>query len=307
MRIYHDAAEWPTNSGPTAIAIGNFDGVHLGHREIFERTVAEAARLGGLSVVLTFSPHPAKVLAPDRAPPLIQAEDDKIATIAAIGLDAAVLHPFDQALAALPPGKFVQQVLVDALGAGAVFVGTDFTFGRNRAGTRKTLRDLGARHGFSVHIVEPVAVQGIVASSTKVREFVLEGRPEAAALLLGRPFGVTGVVVPGAGRGRTIGVPTANLEPSSELQPRLGVYAGRVVHRGGVDDAVINVGTAPTFGQRSVVVEAHLLDVDVQLDGERVEVQFHVLLRDERRFSGPEELVAQIRRDIDRARQVLRS
>lgn len=296
----------PGASGPV-VAIGNFDGVHVGHRAIFSRAAAEAARRGAPAAVLTFDPHPAKVLAPDRAPPLIQAERDKLDAIAAAGLDAVVIRRFDAAFAALSPADFVDQVLVHDLDAAVVLVGADFTFGRGRSGDRRTLRDLGARHGFAVQVVDPIAVDGIVASSTKVREFVLEGRVEAAAPLLGRPFAVAGTVVAGAGRGRTLDVPTANVRPDGELLPRVGVYAARVAAEGGPADApaVVNVGAAPTFGEREVVVEAHLLDWSGDLAGRRLTVGLLSRLRDERRFPDAEALVAQIRDDIGRARQIL--
>lgn len=258
------------------------------------------------SVVLTFDPHPATVLAPQRAPRLIQAERDKLDAIAQSGVDAVAVRAFDADYARLSPAQFVDDTLVGDLQAEAVFVGYDFTFGRNRAGTRKSLRDLGVSRGFAVHVVDPVSVEGIVASSTKVRQFVLEGRIEAAELILGRPFAVCGEVVTGAGRGRTIDVPTANVRPDGELLPGIGVYAAWVELPGSeLAPAVVNVGAAPTFGERDVVVEAHLVDWSGDLVGKRIGVLFVKRLRDERRFSSPAELVAQIRRDIEAGRIVL--
>jgi riboflavin kinase/FMN adenylyltransferase len=257
-------------------------------------------------VILTFDPHPAKALAPDRAPPLIQAECDKLDRIAESGVDAVAVRSFDLDYAKLSPAEFIDQTLVEALRAEAVFVGYDFTFGRNRAGDRKSLRDLGVSRGFAVRVVDPVSVEGIVASSTKVREFVLEGRMEGAELVLGRPFAVRGVVETGAGRGSTIGIPTANVRPGGELIPRIGVYAARTeLPDGSLIPTVVNVGAAPTFGTRDVVIEAHLLDWSGDLVQQRVGVHFVTRLRDERRFSGPEELVAQIRRDIEQGRDLL--
>ena len=290
------------------IAVGNFDGVHVGHQEIFSRTVAEARRRGGKAVVLTFDPHPARVLAPQRAPRLIQAERDKLESLADTGVDAVAVQAFDAEYAQLSPAEFVDQTIVGALRAEAVFVGHDFTFGRNRAGTRKSLRDLGVSRGFAVHVVDPVSVEGIVASSSKVREFVLEGRVEAAQVILGRPFAVRGEVVTGAGRGRTIDVPTANVQPAGELIPGTGVYAAWTDLPSGESVAsVVNVGAAPTFGRRDVVVESHLLDWSGDLVGARVGVKFVRRLRNEKRFSGPDELVAQIRRDIEAGKELLAS
>ena len=305
MRTHDELTAYSPALGPPTVAVGNFDGVHLGHQEIFHRVIAEARRRTGDAVVLTFSPHPAQVLAPDRAPPLIQSEAAKLARLAECGLDAAVVVRFDADFAARSPEEFVKTVLVDGLNAVEAFVGYDFTFGRNRSGTTATLAALGARHGFSTQVVEPITVEGIVASSTKVREFVLEGRPEGAALLLGRPYSLTGTVVRGAGRGRTIGVPTANIEPCAELVPRRGVYAARLHAPAGSHDAVVNVGTAPTFGQRDTVVEAHLLDFDGDLLGACVELEVVRRLRDERRFPDKDALVSQIHADIAQAREVL--
>ena len=288
------------------MAVGNFDGVHVGHQEILARAVAEARRRGVEAVVLTFDPHPAKVLAPERAPPLIQAQEDKLQLLERAGVDAVALRTFDSAYAGLSPAEFVDRTLVGALRAEAVFVGYDFTFGKHRAGDRKGLRDLGVSRGFAVHVVDPVTVEGIVASSTKVREFVLQGRMEAADLLLGHPFAVVGEVVTGAGRGRTIGVPTANVRPAGELLPALGVYAARAaLPEGPLVPCVVNVGGAPTFGQGGVSVEAHLLDWEGDLLGARVGVRFVRRLRAVRRFAGADELVAQIREDISEGRRIL--
>jgi len=295
-----------SEEGGAVVAVGNFDGVHVGHQEILARAVAEARRRGVAAAVLTFDPHPAKVLAPERVPPLIQAQEDKLDLLEAAGVDAVALRTFDADYAGLSPAEFVDRTLVDALRAEAVFVGYDFTFGKHRAGDRKSLRDLGLSRGFAVHVVDPVSVEGIVASSTKVREFVLQGRMEAADLLLGRPFAVVGEVVTGAGRGRTIGVPTANVRPAGELLPALGVYAARAaLPDGSLVSCVVNVGGAPTFGQGGVTVEAHLLDWEGSLLGDRVGVRFVRRLRAVRRFAGAEELVAQIQDDISEGRRVL--
>ena len=293
------------------VALGNFDGVHLGHAALLAETRRQAAERGGESVVLTFDPHPARLLSPRLAPPLITTTERKLALIAERGIDACVVEPFDRALAALGPEEFVDEVLVRALGARAVCVGYDFTFGKDRAGRVETLRALGASRGFDVTVIPPFSVDGIVCSSTKVREFVLEGQVTGAALLLGRDFSIDGEVVRGAGRGRTIGVPTANARPLTELLPQRGVYAGWVrlpAPWDQVHDAAINVGENPTFnatGGAAVTIEPHLLDFSgADLYGSRIEVAFTQRLRDERRFSSVEELVAQIRQDIEAARQV---
>jgi len=289
------------------VAIGNFDGVHRGHAHIFQQARGLAASLDGESVVLTFDPHPAKVLAPAYAPPLITPLSRKLELIAAEGVDVAVVEPFDRAFAALTPDAFVKEVLADGLGARHVVVGYDFTFGAKRSGTVQLLADLGPRHGFGVTVVPPVSVEGIVCSSTKVREFVLEGRVDGAALVLGRAPEVEGEVVRGDGRGRTIGVPTANVRPATELMPKNGVYAGWALR---ISDkkrwtAAINVGTNPTFVEgQTTRVEAHLLDCDEDLYGQQLRVGFVARLRDEERFASKDALVAQIHKDIEATRRI---
>jgi riboflavin kinase / FMN adenylyltransferase len=287
------------------VAIGNFDGVHRGHAFIFQ----EARRLAGDGevVVLTFEPHPAKVLAPALAPPLITPLARKLELIAKSGVDMTVVEPFTLELAAMAPDAFVAHVLAAGLGARRVCVGYDFTFGRARAGTVARLGELGGAHGFDVTVVPPVAIDGMVCSSTKVREFVLEGRVAGARAILGRDPEVQGEVVRGAGRGRSIGVPTANVRPETELLPKNGVYAGWAEVPGGARHAAaINVGTNPTFvAGHPVSVEAHVLDFAGDLYGAALRLGFVERLRDEQRFGSVDELVAQIRRDIDATRALL--
>ena len=314
-----------------AVAIGNFDGVHRGHQRLFEEIRRLAAARGAESVALTFQPHPAKLLAPAFAPPLICTPDCKLRRIAAAGIDACVVEPFDAKLAAYSPTEFVDEVLAFALGAREIVVGHDFTFGKARAGDTRLLEQLGRSRGFALHVIAPVTVDGMVCSSTKVRQFVLEGRVEGAALLLGRDPEVVGTVMKGAGRGRAIGVPTANLRVETELLPAAGVYAGWAAiiapPPGGSDQsrsgepvdataldnaarfkAAINLGSNPTFVDLGVApgvapgalsVEVHLLDYPGEdLYGARLVVGFRRRLRAERRFSSVEALVAQIREDI---------
>lgn len=304
MNVYRSLQEFPTPDQGSVVSVGNFDGVHLGHQELLRQTCDQAARVGGDAVVLTFSPHPAKVVRSE-APPLIQAEQERLRCIAASGIGTAVVQPFDAALAALTPEAFVRQTLVEHLQAAVVLVGERFRFGRAKSGDAATLQYLGARLGFRVYLVTPVQLGGRVVSSSLVRACVSAGKVREAGRLLGRDYSLHGSVVSGAGRGRTIGVPTANVAPEPELLPGRGVYAARVAHPGGLSDAVVNVGRAPTFGARETIVEAHLLDFDGDLLGARLEVRLLRKLRDERRFDGPDALVAQIRADITAARELL--
>jgi riboflavin kinase/FMN adenylyltransferase len=288
------------------VAIGNFDGVHRGHAHIFHQAKRMALAGGGQAVVLTFDPHPAKLLAPTLAPPLITPLGRKLELIAAEGIDLTVVEPFDHALAALSPEEFVTRVLADGLGTVAVCVGYDFTFGAHRSGTTATLAQLGERSGFKVEVIPPVSIEGLVCSSTKVREFVLEGRVDGAARVLGRAAEVEGEVVRGEGRGRSIGVPTANLRLDTELVPKNGVYAGWAEVPGEKRRAAaINIGTTPTFGaSHPVTVEAHLLDTDIDLYGRRLRLGFVRRLRSEERFPSKDALVEQIRKDIAETRRL---
>lgn len=292
-----------------AVAIGNFDGVHRGHQALFAKARELARAEGGDAVALTFRPHPARFFNPELAPPLITTTEQKIELLEACGLDAVILEPFNADFAALSPQEFVRRILVERLGTRHVVVGQGFSFGARRAGSLQTLEQLGREHGFEAHGLEPVRVASIVVSSSKVREFVLLGKVGGASLLLGRDYLVQGRVVPGKARGRSIGIPTANVQPENEITPRKGVYAGWAclpdsrVHR-----AVINIGTNPTFEKSDVMsLEVHLLDWSGDLYDQRIGVLFTQRLRDERRFDSAEALVAAIHDDIEEARQILRA
>jgi len=291
-----------------AVTIGNFDGLHLGHRRLVERTRALARQLGGPSVVLTFEPHPVRVLAPALAPPRIASPPRKRALIEGAGIDVLVEQPFERPFASLSADAFAA-LLLDTLKARAIVVGHDFTYGRARGGDVVALRAACEARGARLEVVPPVTVDGLVASSTKVREFVLAGKVEAAAQLLATPFVLSGPVVRGAGRGRTIGVPTANVAVREELMPALGVYATRVTLPDGTTHVgACNVGLNPTFRTEGasappVSVEVHLLDWSGDLYDRVIEVAFLARIRAERKFPGVEALVAQIRDDIDAVRR----
>jgi riboflavin kinase / FMN adenylyltransferase len=294
-----------------AVALGNFDGVHEGHARLLSAARAAADRLGGDAVVYTFEPHPARVLAPELAPPLITTTDRKLELLSGAGIDVCVLEPFDRALAEITPEDFARQVLLEVLGARQVVVGYDFTYGHQRRGNVATLREFGARHGVTVEVIDPVTVDGLVVSSSKVRELVAEGDLARARLLLGRDFDVDGRVVRGAGRGRDLGFPTANLALEAELLPAPGIYATRVRvlddPAGAWLEGAASLGTNPTFGEGApLVLEVHLLDFGGDLYDRRLRVAFVERLRAEQRFESAGALVAEIRRDVERTREVLR-
>jgi riboflavin kinase/FMN adenylyltransferase len=296
-----------------AVTIGNFDGVHRGHQRLVAATQAIARQQGGLAGVLTFDPHPARFFAPELAPPMLQPLARRLELLGEAGAEFAVVEPFDGALAGMAPEAFVDEVLVRALGVAHVVVGYDFSFGRARAGTTAVLAELGRQRGFGVTVVPPVTVDGLTCSSTKIREFLLEGRVEGAELLLGRPWEITGEVVRGAGRGRGLGIPTANIRPEGDLPLKTGIYAARASfpqegENGPRFAAALSVGTNPTFaadGTAPVTVEAYLLDFDRDIYGARLRVHLVRRLRDERRFASVEELLAEIARDVARTRQLV--
>lgn len=307
MRLVRLDAASPLGLPSPAVAIGNFDGVHLGHQALVRATVALARSAGGTALVLTFDPHPARVVAPERAPRALLALDQRAAILSELGIDVVAVLPFDRGLAALSPEQFARQVLVERLAARAVVVGEHFRFGAARAGDVATLLALGGRMGFSVRAVKPELLDGQPVSSSRIRQALERGDVAAAARLLGRAPFVEGLVVHGDGRGRSLGVPTANVAPDNESLPARGVYAARAREAAAATarPAVVNVGERPTFGGRVVLVEAHLLDFEGDLYGRRLRLEFLERLREERRFEGKDALLAQIHRDIAAARAIL--
>ncbi len=311
MRVVRRFAVLPAAARGAVLAIGNFDGVHLGHRAVFAAARDRAERLGAPWGVLTFEPHPRELLAPQHAPARLTPFRLKAELIAAAGADLLIVLPFDRALAALEPERFVAEVLARRIGARAVAAGADFRFGRGRSGDMDTLERAGARHGIAVEPVPPVVVDGERCSSTVIRAHLEAGRVDRAARLLGRPHEIEGLVRPGDRRGRTLGFPTANLEPrpARVQRPGPGVYAvrARIGHdrRGPWLPGVANLGRRPTFDGEELRLEVHLLDGTFDLYGRKLAVRFVERLRAERRFSGPAELAAQIAADCAAARRVL--
>jgi riboflavin kinase/FMN adenylyltransferase len=304
------AAELGGGLRAPAVAIGNFDGVHLGHRALLEEARRIACAGSGQTVALTFDPHPARFFAPALAPPMLLPLGRRIELLAQAGADIVLVEPFTAEFAALPAEQFVEQVLARDIGARHVVVGADFSFGQNRGGNTTLLERLCRRLGLGVTIVPQVTASGLVCSSTKIREFVLEGRVEGATLLLGRPFEIDGTVVAGKGRGRRLGIPTVNLAYDGEILPKPGVYAGRACLLDSGQTwcaAAISIGTNPTFaesGEPELVVEAHLLDHRGDLYGTRLRLAFIAHLREQRRYAKVEDLVAEIDRDIARTREI---
>lgn len=288
------------------VTLGNFDGVHIGHRKIIGKVIERARELKCASVVYTFEPHPLKVVAPHRSPQLITDAEDKEETIADLGADYLVFARFTREFASKHPREFVEEVIVGGLKAAEVWVGSNFAFGKGRAGTVEYLSTLGKEFGFRVIGVRPVRKAGDIVSSSRIRALVREGDVKKAALLLGRNFSIKGKVVRGSAIGRSLGFPTANIKVRSELIPSNGVYAARARVDGRGYDALVNIGVAPTFGKRGTGVEAHILGFKKDIYGKDVRLFFLERLRDEQRFPSEEALVRQIKRDILRARGIFR-
>jgi len=305
MRIIRQLDECCPPLERGVVTIGNFDGVHLGHREIFRRVVRRAGELNGLATVLTFVPHPLKVLTPERAPRLLNTYAEKERLIAASCIDVLAAIPFDREMAEMSPEDFVREILVARLGICHLIVGYDYAFGRNRKGDVDFLRRAGKQAGFSVEMLEPIRRGEEVFSSTLVRRRLAAGDVAGAVALLGRHFNLEGRVIHGASRGRSLGFPTANLLTDKEVLPRPGVYAVKVRLDEQIFDGVMNIGFNPTFGTERISLEVHLLDFSADLYDRSLRVYFVERLREEMVFSSVDDLVCQIRRDVDRARQLL--
>jgi len=287
----------------SVIAIGNFDGIHLGHQRVLAYCIALAKETGAVATAVTFDPPPLKVLRPETAPLRISTNRQRMAWFEGLGMEAAVVLPFTMDLAKLSPEEFVDEILLRQLQVRAVVVGDNFRFGHRQAGDVKFLRDAGMRNGFDVIVHDPVTLGGEVVSSTRIRKLIAEGDVTRAARMLGRAFALTGAVVPGTGTGRKFTFPTLNLAAEQELLPARGVYVTRTVLDGEPSShrSVTNVGMRPTFNGTRLTVETHLLDYSGNFSPKQIEVRFWKKLRKEKKFAGPEELKAQIARDIARA------
>jgi riboflavin kinase/FMN adenylyltransferase len=297
MIVWNGVERIPAGQTGAVVTIGNFDGVHLGHQAILASAVADARSRGVPSILVTFDPHPLAVVDPDRRPKLLQTRRQKLDALEAAGLAGVVIVTFDAAVAARSGREFLESYLGERLSILAVHVGESFRFGHARAGNIDLLRSIGAARGFDVVAVPSVRVGDQVVSSSAIRAKVADGDVEGARAMLGRPFALTGVVVRGEGRGRSMQFPTANLDVENELLPRRGVYVTEAVALALRLPSITNVGVRPTFDGTSLVVETHVIDFDEDLYAERMEVRFLARIRDEKRFSGPIELADQIARD----------
>ena len=291
----------------TIVTVGSFDGVHLGHRAVLERIAARAAAAGLRTVLVTFDPHPLEVVRPDAAPMLLTDRAEKLEALAQTAVESVVVLRFTRAVAALNPREFVQDILIRRCGMRELVIGHDHGFGRDRSGNAETLRELAGALGFGLQVIDPVGAEGGAVSSSRIRGMVAEGDLGGAARLLGRPYSAGGVVIEGARRGRTIGVPTANLGGLSDrkLLPPDGVYAVRVETPWGRFGGMMNQGGRPTVGETARTLEAHLFQFDGDLYGRRVRVEWLAKLRDVRGFASLDDLKLQLARDRAGAEAVL--
>jgi len=305
MKLFFDLKSYNESVPKPIVTLGNFDGVHVGHQEIFRVLRTEADVLGGTAVVVTFHPHPLKVLCPERAPRVITTLEEKVDLIRSCEIDLLLCLPFTHAFSTWEPDRFVQEILVRKLAACQVLVGEDFRFGRDRKGDLDSLRAAGERYGFTVRNIQPVRVTGREASSTRVRYCIQKGLIRESTSLLGRPYGINGVVEPGDRRGRELGFPTANLRTDAELLPPNGVYAVWASLGNAPLPGVASLGTKPTFAGKHFCIEVHLFDFDQDIYGAPMRVSFVEWIREERTFAGFQALVQQIQTDALKARRIL--
>jgi riboflavin kinase / FMN adenylyltransferase len=288
------------------LTIGNFDGVHRGHQALFQKVKEWAQKLQGESVVMTFHPHPLQVLFPGKGPDFITSHERKLELIASCGIDATIVIPFSKEFAKISAKEFVKDILVDSIGVKGIVVGYDYRFGHGREGDLAFLRKMGEEYDFEVDIVSGIQIDELVVSSTAIRRLIREGDLREANKLLGRCYEVTGTVVTGRQRGgKLLGFPTANIHMSCQAPPRPGVYVVQVQVEGKTYGGAANLGYNPTFGDTALTLEVHIFDFNQNIYGKPISVRFIDRLREEKRFSGPEELSEQIQKDVAKAREIL--
>ncbi|MCY4614340.1 MAG: bifunctional riboflavin kinase/FAD synthetase [Nitrospira sp.] len=305
MKVSRGLPTLPLPPNPV-LTIGNFDGQHIGHRQLLAAVVQCAREQQGTPMVLTFDPHPVLVLSPGNPFQFLTSPSEKLAWFEGQGVEHLVVLNFTTTFAALSPREFVYSILRDGLGVKDLFVGEHFVFGKDRAGNTEILRDLAGQAGFRVHLVKPVSSRETVVSSTRIRQFIRTGKLEEAMQCLGRPYSLKGTVIEGAHRGEQLGCQTANLRPEKDrVLPPDGVYATKMVWQEAVFPAVSYIGTRPTFGEGERLLEVHVLDADCDLYGQPVEVQFLQYIRGDERFEDAAQLAERIAQDIQRTRRVL--
>jgi riboflavin kinase/FMN adenylyltransferase len=305
MKIIHAATELKPGNRKVCLAIGFFDGVHLGHQQIIRQTIADAHQHNAIAVVLTFDRHPNAIVAPDKVPPLIQSLSQKLRAIESLGAEKILLIRFDKQFSAQTGEEFIRHLARDFGKIHSICVGADFVFGHKRGGNVALLKKLGTELDFNVHGLAAVSLDGKIVSSTQIRESIRAGNTDAASQMLGRPYAICGKVIEGDKLGRKLGFPTANLDVTCLILPPSGVYSGCVNRNGKFNRAALNIGFRPTVasGKPQLHVEAHLLDFEGNLYGEEIELEIGEKLREERKFTSPAELKVQLGRDVAAVRK----
>jgi riboflavin kinase/FMN adenylyltransferase len=308
MQIFHKLEDVPGDFGPTVLSVGNFDGVHRGHQHVLGRMTARAREIGARSMVLTFDPHPIRIIRPDVAPPLLTPLPQKLKLLETTRIDAVLVLPFTRDLSMMPPFEFAEEILSTALHAAEIHEGFNFHFGHKKEGNVERLKEFGKKLGFDVIIYQAMKFRGRMLSSSDVRKLVQEGNMAGARDLLGRPFSIVSNPGRGRGYGSKYTVPTINLSRYDELVPKIGVYITQITVNGETFDAVTNVGVRPTFGAESFAIETHILNFHpIDLEPEtQVELTFLKRLRDEIKFPDTEALKAQIGKDVGKAQRYFR-
>jgi riboflavin kinase/FMN adenylyltransferase len=301
MKIFH-GTENASILRPTVLTLGVFDGLHLGHQRIMQTVVERAKATGAVATAITFDPHPRSVLHPESAPPLLQTLDQRLANFDVLGIEQAIVIPFDREFASQPAEQFLEAIIHDRLHAKEVYLGKGFAFGKGRGGNIDLLREMSSKLGFFADDVDEVQIRGHRISSSRIRALLAEGRVNLARRMLGRPYGVEGVIIRGNRRGHTIGFPTANLKPQNRVIPKYGVYATATLIDGTWRKSITNIGVRPTFEDTSEPsIETYIFDFDGDVYGDVLRVRFLHRIRDERKFSGIDELKLQIERDTRHA------
>lgn len=285
------------------VTLGNFDGIHIGHQRIFQKVIDNAKKINGESVVITFDPHPLKILSPEQCPPLLTPFRKKMMFMEKTGVEKVLCIRFTKAFSEIAPHDFVKQILMEKIHAKKIIIGYNYRFGKEKMGTADSLKEICSSLGIEVEVVDALVVDNIPVSSSKIRELIREGEVEKASKLLGRAYLVMGRVIHGAQRGHHLGFPTANIEMIEELYPKPGVYAVRVELHHQVLNGLANLGFNPTFEAQKLSLEVHLLNFNQDIYGDELQVSFIRRIRDEMRFSSPKELMDQIQRDIEWANQ----
>ena len=307
MKIIRDIAALDEKYPFPVLTIGNYDGVHLGHQKIFSAVLSRARELKGTAMVMTFDPHPMKVLAPEKDIKLLITPDEKARLMEAMGIDVLLLIPFTKEFAGMLPDIFIDEVLVKAINVSEIIVGSNYTFGRHKQGTVDLLRRRGKKYGFSVQAMREVRVLGNIVSSSSIRSLLLKGAVNEVSTFLGRAYMIDGTVIRGKGRGQSLlRIPTANITTPVEISPKAGVYAVRARFNGAIYEGVANIGKNPTFGNTDVSYEVHLFDFSGDLLGQHLRIYFIDRLRGERTFPDAASLEKQIRDDMVSAREILK-